>query len=213
MQPVVALNVAKNIGFQKMLKIEFPFYYPFTNSALCPSTIDFLPPDKQKHLDNAKKFKISDWSYTMDIAGIKSAIAKGKPVIVGMILPGSFMMCKSSSWQPYPSEKREAASLSHAMVAIGYDDLINGGSIRIANSWGSDWADNGKVWIKYSEFVRWLKVGFILEIDNSLNTQTLAIEKNNQYKLPKSQTFKASEYKGMFNFNNTEYIKIFSRKR
>ena len=39
----------------------------------------------------------------------------------------------------------------HAMVIIGYNDSIHGGSYRILNSWGNDWADNGKTWIKYKE--------------------------------------------------------------
>jgi C1A family cysteine protease len=33
------------------------------------------------------------------------------------------------------------------MVVVGYDDEKN--AYRIANSWGTDWADNGYGWIDY----------------------------------------------------------------
>ena len=41
----------------------------------------------------------------------------------------------------------------HAMVLIGYDDEKYGGSFQIVNSWGEDWGVNGKIWVKYKDFI------------------------------------------------------------
>ncbi len=38
----------------------------------------------------------------------------------------------------------------HAMVLVGFDD--NKKPFKIANSWGTDWADNGYAWVDYEYF-------------------------------------------------------------
>ena len=63
--------------------------------------------------------------------------------------------CKPVNWEPRSG---------HALVLIGYDDnkmIVENwnedtsyvGCFHIVNSWGSDWGDDGKVWIKYEDFV------------------------------------------------------------
>jgi hypothetical protein len=210
LNPLDAFNVAKTIGFEKLFKIEYPNYWPFSKSFLCPKEYNFLPPETDLHLANAKAFRISDVFVTKTAAGIKSALAKGMPVVLAMQIPKSFELFKGSNWKAHSYESRIKAS-GHALVAIGYDDYVNGGSIRIANSWGTEWGDNGKVWISYSELERWLDGAFIM----IAATTTYRSENEdfvNNYKLPKEQTFKVSDFDGKFNFNNKEYLKIFSKK-
>lgn len=209
MNPIVALKVAKEIGFEKMIKIEYPNHYPYTANYLCPNNYDFLPPETELHLKNARSFRISDFFVMKSLTQIKSALSKGFPVILAMQIPESFDKCNSTNWQSKSDESRNSTTYGHAMVAVGYDDNLNGGSIRIANSWGPKWADNGKVWIKYSEFEYWLDGAFVMVAP----TSTYRSEPNEQiskYKLPKKQTFKASAFNGKFDFNNEEYIRIFS---
>jgi hypothetical protein len=43
----------------------------------------------------------------------------------------------------------------HAMVIIGYDNKKN--AFKIANSWGTDWADKGYCWVDYSYLTQLLK--------------------------------------------------------
>jgi len=211
LNPIAALTVAKEIGFEKMSRIEYPNYWPYTKSFLCPKTYDFLPPETDLHFNNAKNYKISEFYVTKSAAGIKSALSKGFPVILAMQIPNSFEKCTGSYWQSQKDEKRYTAS-GHAMVAIGYDDNLFGGSVRIANSWGTEWGDRGKVWVKYSELEYWLDGAFMMVASSNTYKaeSTILIDK---YKLPKQQTFKASDFKGKFNFNNEEYIKIFSEKK
>ena len=39
----------------------------------------------------------------------------------------------------------------HAMTIVGYDDFVNGGSVLVANSWGTQWGNRGFLWIKYKD--------------------------------------------------------------
>jgi hypothetical protein len=208
LNPVAAFNVAQKIGFEKLFKIEFPNYWPFTNSFLCPREYDFLPPETEQHITNARTFRISNFFVTKTTSGIKSALARGIPVVLAMQIPRSFELFKGTFWKSQSYENRMRAS-GHAMVAIGYNDNINGGSIRIANSWGTEWGDNGKVWINYKELERWLDGAFIM-IAATKNYGSVNEEFINNYKLPKDKTFKIPEFNGKFNFNNKEYLEIFS---
>ena len=68
--------------------------------------------------------------------------------------------CNSLTNNPYgicdacrPSDYEENGG--HAMVVIAYDDDKFGGSFQILNSWGSDWGDDGKVWVPYRDFVKY----------------------------------------------------------
>ena len=208
MNPIAALTVAKEIGFEKMSRIEYPSYWPYTKTFLCPNSYDFIPPETQLHLNNARYYRISDFFVTKNIVGVKSALSKGYPVILAMQIPKSFEECTSPTWKSRLNENKSSAS-GHAMVAIGYDDAVNGGSFRIANSWGTEWGDKGKIWINYDEVEYWLDGAFMMIAPTS-TYRSEPEESRNKYKLPKKQVFKAAEFNGKFNFNNQEYIKIFS---
>jgi hypothetical protein len=208
LDPLKALSFVKNVGFRKMAHIELPSYFPFKNNFLCPSKTDFLPPNKQEHQVNAAKFRISDYYVIKNIEGIKAALAYNLPVILGIHTPKSFENAKSALWTPAFAEKGSKGE-NHTVVAIGYDDKKYGGSIRIANSWGTEWGDDGKIWIKYSDLMYWLKGAYIMIAEatsfSSKTPLTLEIKKewSNRY-------FMKNEYSGKVNFDNKEYIKYFS---
>jgi hypothetical protein len=39
----------------------------------------------------------------------------------------------------------------HAMCIVGYDDKKFGGAFEIVNSWDKDWANDGFIWVKYTD--------------------------------------------------------------
>lgn len=51
---------------------------------------------------------------------------------------------------------------SHAMTIVGYDDYKEGGSFLIQNSWGSDWGNNGRFWMKYRDINKVINFAFSL---------------------------------------------------
>jgi len=90
------------------------------------------------------------------VMAVKKALAEGSPVSGGFHIPESFFRIKSSVWYPDPNEAmKDWKHNGHAMAIVGYDDKIGGGSFRIMNSWGAQWADKGFVWMRYADFPRW----------------------------------------------------------
>ena len=39
----------------------------------------------------------------------------------------------------------------HEVLAYGYDDSVNGGSLLIRNSWGASWGKNGDFYMRYKD--------------------------------------------------------------
>lgn len=90
---------------------------------------------------------------------LKKAIIEGSPISISFQLPKSFFEIKSAVWTPDPQEALgDWKHNSHAMCVVGFDDNIAGGAFRVMNSWGTNWGDNGMVWIKYDDFTRYCQM-------------------------------------------------------
>lgn len=89
-----------------------------------------------------------------EMLAIKQNLSKGSPVIIGMMVGGSFMqnMMGQDVWIPTRSDYNKQGFGGHAMCVIGYDDYKEGGAFLIMNSWGEDWGDKGVAWVRYSDF-------------------------------------------------------------
>lgn len=89
------------------------------------------------------------------VQALKMSINQGHPVIIAMFIPQSFCYNKGAVWNKADADKANARQghkhNRHAMCLIGYDDDVAGGAFRIMNSWGSRWADQGFIWVKYSD--------------------------------------------------------------
>lgn len=90
----------------------------------------------------------------LSIRAIKEHLAKGAPVVIGMMVGGTFMegMMGRKVWEPTQQDYSQAGFGGHAMAVIGYDDKLAGGAFQIMNSWGPEWGDNGIGWVKYGDF-------------------------------------------------------------
>lgn len=92
------------------------------------------------------------------INAIKSALFEGKnAVLIGMLVPPSFIDEATGHWRASPGETTDNAVGGHSMAVVGYDNHINEGSFLIANSWGKAWGSNGYTWARYSDLVRFAK--------------------------------------------------------
>lgn len=92
--------------------------------------------------------------YQTDLLAIKQNLAQGAPVVIGMMVGGSFMsdMTGRRFWIPNRSDYTMRGFGGHAMCVIGYDDYDEGGAFQIMNSWGEDWGEDGLFWIRYNDF-------------------------------------------------------------
>ena len=114
----------------------------------------------QGQLQEAMRYKIRGYNrltktgrnYDVDLEAVKQNIAQGAPVIIAAKVPYSFQdMMGKKVWHPSASEARNVNQHGgHAMCLIGYDD--NKQQFEIMNSWGTDWGDNGYVFVSYRDF-------------------------------------------------------------
>ena len=113
---------------------------------------------KTKIRDYARIFGANDNS-TRKIAATKKSLSQNKPVVIGMSTPRSFYKAKNF-WQP--TESYTVTYGGHAMCVVGYDDNKYGGAFEIQNSWGTNWGNNGYIWIKYRDYANFVKYAFEL---------------------------------------------------
>lgn len=98
--------------------------------------------------------KTTDPNSGVDMLAMKQYLAQGSPVVIGMMVGGSFMqdMQGRDVWQPTQEDTRMSGFGGHAMCVIGYDDYKAGGAFQIMNSWGKEWGKNGLAWVPYDAF-------------------------------------------------------------
>lgn len=99
---------------------------------------------------------------TIDLHAIKEHLAKDVPVVIGMMVGGSFMqdMMGKDIWHPTQDDYSQMGFGGHAMCVIGYDDRKEGGAFQIMNSWGPEWGNNGVAWVRYNDFKRFVREAY-----------------------------------------------------
>lgn len=110
----------------------------------------------------AEQFKIKGFQRLTDekrgkayeVLSMKQNLAKGSPVIIGMMVGGTFMsdMMGKEFWNPTSRDYYQHGFGGHAMCVVGYDDYYEGGAFLIMNSWGTEWGKDGFAWMRYSDF-------------------------------------------------------------
>jgi Papain family cysteine protease len=98
----------------------------------------------------------------LNLRAIKEHLAKDAPVVIGMMVGGSFMegMMGQKVWQPTANDASQQGFGGHAMCIIGYDDRINGGAFQIMNSWGPEWGQNGVGYVRYADFKEYVREAY-----------------------------------------------------
>ena len=96
----------------------------------------------------------------INIRAVKEHLAKDAPVVIGMMVGGSFMegMMGQRLWQPTADDRRQMGFGGHAMSVIGYDDRMQ--AFQIMNSWGPEWGENGIGWVSYADFAEFVREAY-----------------------------------------------------
>jgi len=121
-------------------------------------------------LQSASAYRISGFNrlsksgdnYKVDMLAVKQNLAQGAPVVIGMMVGGTFMqeMMGKKVWIPSSDDYGKMGFGGHAMSVIGYDDYLEGGAFQIMNSWGTEWGENGMGWIRYKDFDFFVKEAY-----------------------------------------------------
>ncbi|MES1224631.1 MAG: C1 family peptidase, partial [Bacteroidota bacterium] len=129
-------------------------------------------PDQQL-LDEARQFRmrganrltVGDRTDQIDLRAIKENLAQGAPVVIGMMVGGSYMqpMMGQDVWTPTDEDRSMQGFGGHAQCVVGYDDAKYGGAFLIMNSWGPQWGNNGFAWVHYPDFKYFVREAYGLE--------------------------------------------------
>jgi hypothetical protein len=124
----------------------------------------------QYQLQSAEQFRTKGYNRLsqstdenkVDMLAVKQNLAQGAPVVIGMMVGGTFMqpMLGQKVWIPEASDYDMSGFGGHAMCVIGYDDYLEGGAFQIMNSWGPEWGENGLGWVRYKDFDYFVKEAY-----------------------------------------------------
>lgn len=118
-------------------------------------------------------------NYKTNPLGVKQHLAQGSPVVIGMMVGGSFMqsMEGKDAWRPTKNDYNMRNFGGHAMCVIGYDDYKfgNEGGFQIMNSWGENWGKKGIFWVSYSDFDYFTREAYGLHPMGDANAVTTPI--------------------------------------
>ncbi|MCB9080282.1 MAG: peptidase C1 [Lewinellaceae bacterium] len=109
---------------------------------------------RQYRIKGYNRLTVGAENYKPDIMAIKQNLAQGAPVVIGAMVGGTFMnrMLGQALWEPTSRDYSMQGFGGHAMCVIGYDDTKAGGAFYIQNSWGEEWGDRGRAWVRYPDF-------------------------------------------------------------
>lgn len=134
---MTALDFLKNSGICTWQSM------PYSSSNGC----SLLPNSQQS--SEALQYRIASYSkvYTSDITALKQLLAANRPLLTSFSIDGNFRYAQPGYiWSSFSG----SAAALHAVAIVGYDDSKN--AIKIINSWGTGWADQGYLWIDYNFF-------------------------------------------------------------
>lgn len=137
---------------------------PFSEFAYNEHDCNARPDDQE--VQAAARFRIKghqrlstsdDPNSPVDMLAMKQYLAKGSPIVIGMMVGGTFMqgMQGRDVWLPTRTDTQMNGFGGHAMCVIGYDDFklgTDGGAFQIMNSWGREWGNKGIAWVPYDAF-------------------------------------------------------------
>lgn len=93
----------------------------------------------------ARLYKTSNWKVIQGINKIKSYIAQGEGVVIGIMVNNDFNYLNSAN--SIYDNKYPITENYHAICLIGYDNSKN--AFKFINSWGTGWQLGGYGWISY----------------------------------------------------------------
>jgi surface protein len=92
---------------------------------------------------------------------MKYHLVDEKPIVVALVILDEFSNPKNKIEGEYiQKEYNENGTGYHAVVVVGYDDNKN--AFKIINSWGTDWGNNGYLWIDYTVFKKIVERAYIV---------------------------------------------------
>ncbi|OHD68447.1 MAG: hypothetical protein A2W19_14090 [Spirochaetes bacterium RBG_16_49_21] len=128
------------------------FEYLRTHSAALESRIPYQFMESTCKPAGADQYRIMAWGYVKPDAGIpsiremKEALCKYGPLAACVKVTPAFQAYRSGVYDECAAVSGER-DINHAITIVGWDD--EKGAYLVKNSWGSEWGEEGYVWVKY----------------------------------------------------------------
>lgn len=89
---------------------------------------------------------------------IRKAIMRGHPVIVNLQADADFPKLPSATpiWEPV----RTGSPVAYTLLIVGYDETRQ--AFEVMSSWGSQWANNGYLWMSYNDLSNAATNGYVM---------------------------------------------------
>jgi len=119
-------------------------------------TTKFTQTPPENSTTDATKFIITEYHRVTDLISLKSALAEGSPVVLGIDVYSSFESSQvaQTGLVPQPNDGEQLLG-GHAVLAVGYKDdtkNLDQGVVICRNSWSESWGDKGYFYLPYSYF-------------------------------------------------------------
>ena len=121
---------------------------------ICPEDMDPYIPSAFAHSTNAfedkaaAKYKITQYSQITSLLGLKTALAEGNVVTLGIAVYDSFESDQvAETGNVHMPTPEEQCLGGHAVLAVGYNDNL--GIVQVKNSWGPNWGQKGYFTLPY----------------------------------------------------------------
>ena len=120
---------------------------------------------RQNRMRGFNRLTPGDKNNVIDLRAIKENLSQGAPVVIGMMVGGSYMqpMMGQDVWNPNAEDRSMMGFGGHAQCVVGYDDKKYGGAFLLMNSWGPSWGNNGFAWVRYGDFRHFVREAYGLE--------------------------------------------------
>jgi C1A family cysteine protease len=107
-------------------------------------------PSRAAYADALKRRAGAYQKITTRVAGVKTALSQGYPVVIGFDVYESFegAVNNTTGMMPYPAAGEQLLG-GHAVAIVGYNDTLGGGRFICRNSWGTSWGDRGYFYMPY----------------------------------------------------------------
>ncbi|MBN2625206.1 MAG: hypothetical protein JXA95_00965 [Spirochaetales bacterium] len=123
--------------------------FPYTDNILIQPDRKALQEAELYRAESHKTLDLYDpatKTWSVELKAVKAALAQGLPVVGGFEIYENFYSYRGGIYN-----RIQGASLGgHAMCIVGYDDKKN--ALHIVNSWGTDWGEEGFLWLDYDLF-------------------------------------------------------------
>jgi cathepsin L len=129
------------------------FDYMLTNGVASEATVPYVPVDGACPTGVATPYRAVAWGFVTDekdrpsVNELKQALCRYGPLAVALQCTDAFKAYTGGVFNELTGP-HVVAPINHAVTMVGWDDDKDAWLIK--NSWGTNWGEDGYVWIKYN---------------------------------------------------------------